>query len=187
MYPISYTVWDWRQTGVAGGPGPRAGDDGDVARRAEGVVRGVVELPVRRRGRRHREHRRLDAHHVGETGWKARQTNPASEIEYYAATPENAKWYFDLLYGNPDTYPAWQGSAGGPPTIFYFEAFDEPWKGIDDGWGLWDITRQARYALCGLPAGPACNSDVYAGAGYYGSGAFRSARSPSTRPMSTTR
>ena len=23
--------------------------------------------------------------------------------------------------------------------IFFFEAFDEQWKGIDDGWGLWDM------------------------------------------------
>ncbi len=104
---------------------------------------------------------------VSETGWKARQTNPAAEIEQYAAKPENAKWYFDLLYGSPGKYPSWQGSAGGPPMIFYFEAFDETWKGIDDGWGLWDISRQARYALCGLPAGSACKADVYAGAGYF--------------------
>jgi len=37
--------------------------------------------------------------------------------------------------------------------IFYFEAFDEQWKGIDDGWGLWDIDRDARYVLCGTPVG----------------------------------
>ena len=51
--------------------------------------------------------------------------------------------------------------------IFYFEAYDEQWKGIDDGWGLWNIDRQARYALCGTPAGPACNDDLYEGAGFY--------------------
>jgi hypothetical protein len=51
--------------------------------------------------------------------------------------------------------------------IFWFEAFDEQWKGIDDGWGLWDLQRNARYTLCGNPAGPACNADIYAGAGYY--------------------
>ena len=59
------------------------------------------------------------------------------------------------------------GSAGGPGMIFYFEAFDEQWKGTDDGWGLWDLARNARYTLCGTPAGPACKPDVYAGAGYY--------------------
>lgn len=97
---------------------------------------------------------------IGETGWKALQSNPASAIETYAAHPVNAKWYYDLMVG-------WEGTAGGPLTIFYFEAFDEAWKGIDDRWGLWDRARVARYALCGTPAGPVCNADLYQGAGYY--------------------
>ena len=172
MYPMSYTVWDWKQTGVPAGPARAQAmmETSLVALKewygevvdyqyvgAGGVTVSVGDsMPIT----------------VGETGWKARQTNPASELEFYAARPENVKWYFDLLYGNPDEYPAWQGSAGGPPMIFYFEAYDETWKGIDDGWGLWDISRQARYALCGLPAGPACNADVYAGAGYYNPAAF---------------
>jgi hypothetical protein len=110
---------------------------------------------------------------IGETGWKAVQTNSASEIEQYAALPVNAKWYYDLLYGNPGQgYSAWQGAQGGPLTIFYFEAIDEAWKQWDDGWGLWDATRTARYALCGTPAGPACNNVVYQGAGYYNPPAF---------------
>jgi hypothetical protein len=105
---------------------------------------------------------------IGETGWKAVQTNPTSEIESYAALPANAKWYVDLLYGNASQgYAAWEGAQGGPLRIFYFEAFDEAWKGTDDGWGLWDAARNARYALCGTPAGPACNANLYQGAGYY--------------------
>ena len=167
MYPFSYTVWDWQQTGVPAGPARAKAmmETSLVALKewygevvayryvgANGVTVSVGDsMPIV----------------VGETGWKARQTNPAAEIEQFAALPPNAKWYFDLLYGNPGGYPSWQGSAGGPPTIFYFQAFDEQWKGIDDGWGLWDIGRRARYALCGLPAGPACNSDLYAGAGYF--------------------
>ena len=98
---------------------------------------------------------------VGETGWKAVQTNPASAIETYAALPVNQKWYYDLMN-------SWRGSSGGPVTIFFFVAFDEAWKGIDDGWGLWDKARAPRYALCGTPAGSPCNADVYQGAGYYG-------------------
>jgi len=167
MYPFSYTVWDWQQTGVPAGPARAKAmmETSLVALKewygevvayryvgANGVTVSVGDsMPIV----------------VGETGWKARQTNPAAEIEQYAALPPNAKWYFDLLYGNPGGYPSWQGSAGGPPTIFYFQGFDEQWKGIDDGWGLWDIGRRARYALCGLPAGPACNDDLYAGAGYF--------------------
>ena len=167
MYPFSYTVWDWQQTGVAAGPDRAKAmmEQSLVAAKewfnevvkykyvgAGGVTVSVGDsMPIM----------------VTETGWKARPTNPAAEIEQYAAKPENAKWYFDLLYGSPGKYPSWQGSAGGPPMIFYFEAFDETWKGIDDGWGLWNISRQARYALCGLPAGTACNDDLYAGAGYF--------------------
>jgi hypothetical protein len=166
MYPISYTDWNWRQTGVPAGPQrarammeeslrvAKAYYDevaGYQYRGAAGVTVSIGEsMPIV----------------IGETGWKAVQTNPASEIEGYAARPENQKWYVDLLFGG-NGYPSWEGAAGGPPTIFYFEATDEAWKGIDDGWGLWDESRTARYSLCGTPAGPACNADVYAGAGYY--------------------
>ena len=167
LYPISYTVWNWQQTGVPAGPDRAKAmmETSLVAAKewfnevvkykyvgAGGVTVSIGDsLPIT----------------VGETGWKARQTNPAADIEQWAALPPNAKWYYDLLYGNPGKYPAWQGSAGGPGMIFYFEAFDEQWKGIDDGWGLWDLARNARYTLCGTPAGPACKPDVYAGAGYY--------------------
>jgi hypothetical protein len=45
---------------------------------------------------------------------------------------------------------AW-GQAGksgtGPKAIFYFEAFDEPWKQGDDKWGLFNVNRQARYVI----------------------------------------
>jgi hypothetical protein len=173
MYPFSYTVWDWRQAGIPEGPARAQAmmETSLVALKewygevvayryvgTDGVTVSVGDsMPVV----------------VGETGWKARQTNPAAEIEQFAALPANAKWYFDLLYGNPGGYPSWQGSVGGPPTIFYFQAFDEQWKGIDDGWGLWDISRRARYALCGLlPAGPVCQADLYAGAGYFVASAF---------------
>jgi exo-beta-1,3-glucanase (GH17 family) len=172
MYPFSYTVWDWRQTSVPAGPDRAQAmmEQSLVALKewygevvdyryvgADGVTVSVGDsMPIT----------------VGETGWKARQTNPAAEIEQYAALPPNQKWYFDLLYGNPGGYESWQGSVGGPPTIFFFQGYDEQWKGIDDGWGLWNIDRQARYALCGTPAGPACNDDLYEGAGFYNPASF---------------
>ena len=98
---------------------------------------------------------------VGETGWKARQTNPNNALETAAAKPQNAKWYFDLMN-------IWQAGGAGPKTIFYFSSFDETWKGIDDGWGLWDKDRSPRYALCGSSAetAPSCTSPPYTGAGY---------------------
>ena len=97
---------------------------------------------------------------IGETGWKWRQTAPSQEIETYAALPVNAKWYYDLMR-------SWERSPGGPATIFIFVAFDEAWKGTDDGWGLWDELRMPNYALCGTAAGPPCNDPLYEGAGFY--------------------
>jgi hypothetical protein len=68
---------------------------------------------------------------IGETGWKA--FGP----ETYRSHPANQKMYYDRL-------TAW---TDGPKQIFYFEAFDEPWKGADDGWGLFDVNRKARYVV----------------------------------------
>ena len=99
---------------------------------------------------------------IGETGWKANWTNPTSAIELYTATVINPKVYLDLM-------ATWKATAGGPLNIFYFEAFDEAWKGTDDGWGLWDAARNSRYALCGIMAdiGPCQSPDPYLGLGYY--------------------
>ena len=115
MYPISYTVWDWQQTGVAAGP----------ARAQAMMETSLVALKEWSRRGRHLPYVGAGGVTVsigdsmpivvGETGWKARQTNPASEIEFYAALPPNVKWYYDLLYGNPGRYPSWQGSAAARP------------------------------------------------------------------------
>jgi len=139
---------------------------------------------------------------VGESGWKWRPTNPVlafsnnvncgavgagnpiegtgahcangvtSGATAVAATPVNAKWYYDLM-------SSWQAAgqlaaSNGPLTVFYFEATDEVWKGLDDGWGLWSSavpggTRTPNYALCGvagIAGAPVCTNPVYAGAGY---------------------
>jgi len=173
LYPFSYFdgnpgAWDWQQLGVAAGPARASAmmnaslvaaqtAFGKVSnymyRTAAGATVSIgASLPIV----------------IGETGWKARQTNGGRALETYAANPVNAKMYFDLLYGNVATsIPSWQGAANGPLTIFYFEAFDEAWKGKDDGWGLWDASRTARYALCGNPAGGACTNPVYQNAGYF--------------------
>ncbi|MDE2304530.1 MAG: hypothetical protein KGL34_03160 [Gammaproteobacteria bacterium] len=164
MYPFTNTsAWDWQQTAVAAGPSRAAAmmaaalqnaqsDYAAVANYSYTTATGQVttigaSLPIT----------------VGETGWKAVATNPAAAIEAITnpaiANPVNAKWYYDLM-------SSWRGS-GAPVNVFWFEAFDEAWKGTDDGWGLWDATRTARYALCGTPAGSACNSTLYSGAGWY--------------------
>ena len=39
-----------------------------------------------------------------------------------------------------------------PVAAHWFEAFDEPWKGIDDGWGLFDVDRHPKFAVsCSYP------------------------------------
>lgn len=78
---------------------------------------------------------------VGETGWKA----IASGGENYRAHPVNQKMYFDRL-------TAWLNSSAvaKPKAIFYFEAFDEPWKKADDKWGLFNVDRKARYVVQSL-------------------------------------
>ncbi|MBT8481747.1 MAG: hypothetical protein HKP36_09185 [Myxococcales bacterium] len=162
-YPISYfQAWDWQQEGVEAGPLRAAAMMEAALEHAQENYQAVYDyeyedasgatvtvgesLPIV----------------VGETGWKWRQTNSGLEIEDYAANPVNAKWYSDLLR-------TWERSPGGPPTIFVFVAFDETWKGIDDGWGFWDELRTPLYALCdtSVPDAPACNDPLYEGAGYY--------------------
>ena len=76
---------------------------------------------------------------IGETGWKAVPTGG----EYERAHPVNQQIFFNLLN-------AWRISGTGPKNIFWFEAFDEPWKGGDDGWGLFNVGRQARFVVRGL-------------------------------------
>jgi exo-beta-1,3-glucanase (GH17 family) len=161
MYPITnYRFWDWQQLGVP--PGPQ---------RAEAMMNESLAV-AQRNYQAVYDYRYRDATGktvtigetlpvvIGETGWKWRQTAPSQEIETYAALPVNAKWYYDLMR-------SWERSPGGPPTIFIFVAFDEAWKGTDDGWGLWDELRMPNYALCGTAAGPPCNDPLYEGAGFY--------------------
>ncbi len=160
-YPISYTSqWDWQQLGTVAGPARAAAMMNAAFSNASSTFDQVAEHLYRSAAG---ATERVDASLpivVGETGWKARQTNPNLEIETYAANPVNEKWYYDLV-------KAWERTAGGPRTVFFFQSFDETWKGIDDGWGLWDKDRAPRYVLCGTPAGTACNVDIYQGAGFY--------------------
>ena len=59
---------------------------------------------------------------VGETGW-----NVIDPRLSFRAHPVNQKMYLDRLAAWAD-----EGKTGaGPKAVFYFEAFDEPWKGGD--------------------------------------------------------
>jgi exo-beta-1,3-glucanase (GH17 family) len=80
---------------------------------------------------------------VGETGW-----NVIDPRLTFRAHPVNQKMYFDRITAWAD-----EGQTGpGPDAVFYFVAFDEQWKQSDDGWGLFNRDRQARYAIQALNA-----------------------------------
>ena len=92
---------------------------------------------------------------IGETGWKA----VASGGENYRAHPVNQKMYFERL-------TAWSNSsaAAKPKSIFYFVAFDEPWKKADDKWGLFNVERKARYVVQSLYPNSIWESGAYTSA-----------------------
>lgn len=117
-----YNTWDWKlPTAVAMMDAAIAKAKADVAAvRANLDNRGFSQVPIV----------------VGETGWKATITNS----ETFRAHPANQRMYVERLN-------AWASSAGAPKSIIYFEAFDEPWKGGDDGWGLFNVARQPRCVI----------------------------------------
>jgi exo-beta-1,3-glucanase (GH17 family) len=83
---------------------------------------------------------------IGETGWAA-VDNAGGPSLGFRAHPVNQKMYFDAMQtwaieGRKDRQ--------GPKAVFFFQAFDEPWKQGDDGWGLFNKDRQARYVVQGL-------------------------------------
>lgn len=135
-FPSSPLYWDWKQLGVAPGP----------ARATAMMDASIVELKKQYQATR----TALDSAGLSrmpivitETGWKARITGDQA----FRAHPVNQKMYFQRL-------ETWRQesrvSGNGPVNIFYFEAFDEPWKLSDDGWGLFNKDRQARYVIQNL-------------------------------------
>ncbi len=83
---------------------------------------------------------------IGETGWAAVDTAGGPNLAF-RAHPVNQKMYFDAMQ-------AWaqegRRDVQGPKAVFVFQAFDEPWKQGDDGWGLFNARREARYAVQAL-------------------------------------
>lgn len=137
-YPLLDTVppavpnWDWQQQATAAGL-PRATAMMDAAIASARAEYAAV--------RAHLDSLGYNAKPIviGETGWKA----VAVGGTFDRAHPVNQKMYFDRLKTWSD-----EGRAGaGPASIIYFEAFDEPWKGSDDKWGLFTVERKARYMV----------------------------------------
>lgn len=136
-YPLADSVhnpgaWDWQQESVAASARAAAMMDAALARSKADYA--AVRNYLNGLGRTSKPIV------IGETGWKA----VPSGGEAQRAHPVNQKMMFDRLN-------AWVGQAraggDGPKTIFWFAAFDEPWKGSDDKWGLFNVLRQARLSL----------------------------------------
>lgn len=142
-YPLADSVhnpgaWDWQQASVAASSRAAAMMDAALARSKADYA--AVRTYLDGLGRKSK------AIVIGETGWKA----VPSGGEAQRAHPVNQKMMFDRL----NTWVS-QARAGGdgPKTIFWFAAFDEPWKGSDDKWGLYNVLRQARLVLqSGIPS-----------------------------------
>ena len=132
------TKYDWRQKSVPEGQRAQAMIDATITEakkqfedaRAGLVKFGLGNIPMV----------------IGETGWAAVDTNGGPSLAF-RAHPVNQKMYFDALQ-----VWATQGrrDVQGPKAIFFFQAFDEPWKQGDDGWGLFNAQRQARYTVQSL-------------------------------------
>ena len=120
----------------------RRGDDGRRLRARQVRIRRGAQ-PPRQPGLHRDAHRRS----VKPAGRRRR----TSAVDRMRAHPVNQKMYFDRLQ-------AWKAAGGtGPKNVFYFEAFDEPWKQGDDGWGLFNVKRQARF-VCRACSRPPCGS-----------------------------
>jgi exo-beta-1,3-glucanase (GH17 family) len=133
--------WDWKQETVP------AGAERSAAMMAAGLdftkaaVRGVREA-MQARG--------IDLPIViGEAGWKSSPTKPGESGEQFRAHPLNQQQYYR-------GFMSWVAGPGrdqdSPEAALYFEAFDEPWKGIDDAWGLFDVARHPKFVVsCSYP------------------------------------
>ncbi|GAB4035797.1 MAG: hypothetical protein Fur0014_01820 [Rubrivivax sp.] len=132
------SAYDWRQKGVP------------EAQRAQAMIDATVAEAKSQFERARRGLASLNLDHlpmlIGETGWAAVDTAGGPNLAL-RAHPVNQKMYLDAL----QTW-AQEGrrDAQGPKAIFYFQAFDEPWKQGDDGWGLFNARREARYAIQAL-------------------------------------
>ncbi len=149
------TAYDWRQKSVAEPQRARAMIDATVVEAKSQFNRARAGL------------NRLNLSGIpmliGETGWAAVDTAGGPNLAF-RAHPVNQKMYFDALQ---QWAQEGRRDAQGPKAIFYFQAFDEPWKQGDDGWGLFNAQRQARYTVqslgtCGVTW--ACEAGSYTAA-----------------------
>jgi exo-beta-1,3-glucanase (GH17 family) len=136
-----YQSWDWQQLAVPAGTARAVAmmnaaeqyEEDSITQVRQALAGQGLNLPIV----------------LGEVGWKSTPalTNMADTTEVYRAHPVNEKMFYDNLmawvYGN-------KKNTNSPLAAFYFEGFDEPWKQDDDGWGLFDANRNAKYAVWDL-------------------------------------
>jgi exo-beta-1,3-glucanase (GH17 family) len=138
-----YASWEWKQENVPEAERAAAMMAAAVAYTKQSIrdvrttmaANGLADIPIV----------------VGEWGWKSTteftlSSPPEDRMEVYFAHPVNQKIFYDTLM-------AWmvgaEKDADSPVASFYFEAFDEPWKGEwgDDHWGLFDVARKPKYLV----------------------------------------
>jgi exo-beta-1,3-glucanase (GH17 family) len=132
----SYNSWDYEQQSVPAGPARAQAlmaaaltyTKSNIATIRRTLASVNLDIPVT----------------IGEAGWKSRVTDTTKAAEVVYAHEVNQQIFFDSL--EDWTYGAGRDTDT-PSTSFYFEAFDEPWKTTDDGWGLFDTNRNAKYVL----------------------------------------
>jgi exo-beta-1,3-glucanase (GH17 family) len=72
---------------------------------------------------------------IGETGWRSRGD------DNNVGHPVNQQMYHEKLSDRVYNY------TDSPEACVFFEAFDEPWKSGDDGWGYFNVDREAKYIV----------------------------------------
>jgi exo-beta-1,3-glucanase (GH17 family) len=140
VYPFLDTfynpsAYDWRQKAVPEGQRARAMMDATVVEAKSQFERAKAGLSKLNLGGMPMV--------IGETGWAAVDTAGGPNLAF-RAHPVNQKMYFDAMQlwaqdGRRDVQ--------GPKAVFVFQAFDEPWKQGDDGWGLFNARREARFVV----------------------------------------
>jgi len=140
-FPDSPYFWDWRQEGVAVVGGDKTARATAMMNAAMVATRAQYQMV---RDSLDRKGLRSVPVVIGETGWNAEDVNGLR----FRTSPVNQKMYFSRL----ETWRAEGRVGSGPANVFYFEAFDEPWKGGDDKWGLFNVNRQARCVVQALAA-----------------------------------
>ncbi len=132
----SFASWDYQQTSVPEGPA-----------RAQALMAAALDYTKQTviNVRKTLKEVSVDVPLlIGEAGWKSRVTDHTKVAEPAYSHEVNQALFFSAL---EDWTHGATRDADSPGTAFYFEAFDEPWKTSDDGWGVFDTQRVAKYAM----------------------------------------